>query len=274
MTLLKIDETKCKKDGFCVRECPAGIIRQKDKDSVPQMIPGADQNCMLCGHCIAVCPHDALQHTLIPMENSPRILEENTVTPEQAIQFLRSRRSVRRFKKKPVEKEMIQFLIDHARYAPTGGNTQLLKWTVFTDEAKIKAMADMTVDWMRQMIASGNGDKMAAYIPRVIAAYDAGVNSITRDAPCLVFASAPEKYANAMVDLTIALSYFELMATAKGMGTCWLGLITMALKQHEPLKELVGLPKSHTQFYPMILGYPTVKYYRVPERKPAHIIWK
>lgn len=257
-----------------MRECPAGIIRQKDKDSFPELVSGGEKICMVCGHCVAVCPHDALEHTMIPMGNSPRILEDYAVTTDQVIQFLRSRRSVRRFKKKPVEKEMIQFLIDHARYAPTGGNTQLIKWTVHTDETKIKAMADMTVDWMRQMIASGNGNKMAAYIPRVIAAYEAGINSITRDAPCLVFASAPEQYVSGMIDLTIALTYFELMATSKGLGTCWLGLITMALRAYEPLKELVGLPESHTQFYPMILGYPTVKYYRVPERKPAHITWK
>jgi ferredoxin len=27
MGLLKIDEKKCKKDGICVRECPAAIIQ-------------------------------------------------------------------------------------------------------------------------------------------------------------------------------------------------------------------------------------------------------
>ena len=92
--------------------------------------------------------------------------------------------------------------------------------------------------------------------------------------PVLIFASTPGEYVNGMVDLSIALSYFELVAMSTGLGTCWLGLITRALKDYEPLKEIIGLPKSHSHFYPMVLGYPKFKYHRLPERKPAKIFWK
>jgi nitroreductase len=77
-----------------------------------------------------------------------------------------------------------------------------------------------------------------------------------------------------MVDLSIALSYLELAASAGGLGTCWLGLIVRALKVSKPLQSLIGLPEGHTHFYAMVLGYPQLKYYRLPERKPAKIIWK
>ncbi len=274
MTLIQIDETKCKQDGFCVKECPAAIIKMKDKDSFPMMVEHGAQACLLCGHCIAVCPHDALTHTAIPMETSPLILKDNAITEDQATQFMRSRRSIRRFKDKSVEKETVQSIIDNARYAPTGGNTQLLKWTVFTEKTKIKVIADLTIDWMRQAIAADSNNTLAAYLPMVVAAYDAGMDSITQGAPCLVFASAPGQYPNGMVDLSLALSYFELAAVSKGMGTCWMGLIFQALKHSAPLQEAVGLSKSHTHFYPMILGYPKFKYHRVPERKAANISWK
>jgi len=36
----------------------------------------------------------------------------------------------------------------------------------------------------------------------------------------------------------------------------------------------VGLPENHTHFYAMVLGHPKFKYYRLPERKVASIIWK
>ncbi|MBU4318439.1 MAG: nitroreductase family protein [Proteobacteria bacterium] len=274
MTLIKIDEAKCKKDGLCVQECAAGFIRQRDNDSFPRMISRGEQACSLCGHCVAICPHDALHHEKIPMEDSPPILKELAISQEQAVQFLRSRRSIRRYKNKPVEKETIQFLIDTARYAPTGSNSQLVTWTVFTDEAKIKNIADLTIDWMRQSVASTSNNPMASYLPMIITAYEAGINSITHNAPCLIFASAPDSYDNGMVDLSIALSYFELVAVSAGLGTCWLGLITRALKAFAPLKEMVGLPESHTQFYPMVLGYPKFNYHRLPERKPARIFWK
>ena len=102
-----------------------------------------------------------------------------------------------------------------------------------------------------------------------------GINTLTHNAPCIVFASTPDEYVNGMVDLSIALSYFELIAMAKGLSTCRLGLITRALKFYEPLKEVVGLPKGHGEnFYPMVLGYPKYKCHRLPNRNPAKIFWK
>ncbi|MCP4673259.1 MAG: hypothetical protein GY857_18365 [Desulfobacula sp.] len=274
MSLIKIDETKCKKDGLCVQECPTVIIHQQDKESCPAMVPQGEKMCLLCGHCVAICPHDALHHENIPIEDSPVILKELSITHEQAIQFVRSRRSIRRYKNKPVEKETIQLIIDNARYAPTGGNSQLLRWTVHTNEAKIKTMADLTIDWMREAVANDTKNKLPPYFPMIIAGYDAGFNSITHNAPCVVITSAPGLYENGMVDLSIALSYFEFISISADLGTCWLGLIAQALKYSEPLKEAAGLPKSHSHFYPMALGYPKFKYHRLPERKPANIIWK
>jgi len=274
MTLIRIDETRCKKDGFCVQVCPAAIIKQTDEESVPEMISQGALSCLRCGHCVAVCPHDALHHENIPMEHSPRIQKALTITKAQASQFLRTRRSIRRYKNKPVDKETIQSLIDAARYAPTGGNSQLVTWTVHTDKAKLKNMADLTIAWMKAVLASDEGKQMPPYFPRFVEAYDAGRNTVTHNAPCLVVASAPGYYANGMVDLSIALSYFELMAVAVGMGTCWMGLISRALKMSEPLKQAIGLPESHTNFFPMVLGYPKFTYRRLPERKPATIFWK
>ncbi len=274
MGFIQIDDSKCKKDGICVKECPAAIITQPDKKSRPQMIDGGDQLCLVCGHCVAVCPHGALNHEKTPLEDCPPIVKELIINEEQAIQFLRSRRSIRHFKKKAVNKETIQSLIDKARYAPTGSNSQEVEWTVFTDENKIKEIADLTIDWMRSVMNSGMKGGVMSYLPLIVAAYDAGIDTITRSAPCLIFASAPKSNASGTVDLSIALSYLELVAVPAGLGTCWAGLVTRALQFSEPLIKLVGLPDSHTHFYAMMIGSPTFRYHRMPERKPARISWK
>jgi len=275
MGILKIDQSKCKKDGICAGECPLAIIHLGTENGFPEIASGAEAVCLLCGHCVAVCPHGALSHEKIPVKDCPEIRKDLTINSEQAVQFLRSRRSVRFFKDQPVAKETIQTLIEVARYAPTGSNSQRVEWTVFTDKDKIKKLASHTIDWMKE-ITKRMPEQAARlpYIPLIIAAWDIGFDAVLRDAPALVIASAPEKSNSGTVDLTLALSYLELFALTQGIGTCWAGLLQDALLNWGPLKQAVGLPADHIHQYPMMLGYPKVKYFRLPERKAPKITWK
>jgi nitroreductase/NAD-dependent dihydropyrimidine dehydrogenase PreA subunit len=273
MGLLIIDETKCKKDGICARECPLAIIKLKDGDGFPEIRPGGEDICNSCGHCVAICPHGALSHARVPIEKSPLIEKDLEINAEQAVQFLRSRRSVRFFKDQPVEREKLQRLIEIARYAPTGGNLQLVEWLVFTDAALIRTIAERTVEWMRQVLAKAP-KSVPPYFPLIVRAWDMGYNSVTWSAPALVVASAPKKATTGMVDVALALAYFELAAPKFGLGTCWSGLVEGALQLFEAVKEAVGLPDGYPHHYAMMVGYPKPKYTRLPERKAPKITWK
>lgn len=74
-----------------------------------------------------------------------------------------------------------------------------------------------------------------------------------------------------LVDLTLALSYLDLLAPTMGLGTCWAGLLEGALLSSASLRDEVGIPKEHPYPYPMMLGYPAMKYHRLPERKQPKI---
>ena len=274
MSLLIVDESKCKRDGFCARDCPTAIIRLKDKESYPEMVPGAEQYCLTCGHCVAVCPHGAMSHTKVPFEECTPIQKELVINEAQALQFLRSRRSTRFFKDKPVEKQKIQRLIETARYAPTASNTQLVEWLVFNDKDTIKGFAKMAVDWARALLEKDPRSAKFPYIPGIVAAWDFGYDAVLRGAPAMVVASAPKQDLNGTVNLSVALSYLELAAPSMGLGACWAGLLKGALLAWQPLQKAIGLPEDHTQHYPMILGYPKAKYFRLPQRKPPKITWK
>ena len=274
MSLLIVDEYKCKQDGFCVRDCPRAIIRLKDKESYPQLMPGSEPLCLVCGHCVAVCPHGALSHKMVPIEDCPPIQKELFVNNAQVVQFLRSRRSIRLFEDQPVEKEKIQNLIEIARHAPTASNTQLVEWLVFNDRNTIKAFAQMAADWARDLLAKDPQAAKLPYIPTIVAAWDAGYDAVLRNAPAMVVASAPREDRNGMVNLTLALSYLELAASSMGLGACWAGLLQGALLGWPPLQKAIGLPEGHKHHYPMMLGYPKAKYFRLPRRKPPKITWK
>jgi len=274
MGFLFIDESKCKKDGLCVSECPLSIIQLKDEESIPELIPGGEQVCLLCGHCVAICPHGALSHEKILIEACQPIDKNIIISEEQAVQFLRSRRSVRLFKDKPIEKEKLKRLIEIARYAPTGSNSQLVEWTVFTDKNEIRKLAGLTVDWMKYMQENDPGAAKLPYIPLIISAWEMGMDVVLRDAPALIIASAPATAIGGMIDVSLALSYFELMAQKMGIGTCWAGLMHGGMLLWQPLKEAVGLPEGHIHHYAMMLGYAKPKYFRLPERKAPKIYWK
>ncbi|MBM4312695.1 MAG: 4Fe-4S dicluster domain-containing protein [Deltaproteobacteria bacterium] len=275
MGFLIVDASKCRKDGYCAKECPMAIIHLRTAEGYPEMVPGGEQHCTQCGHCVAVCPHGALSHTLVPLESCPSIREELTIGEAQAVQFLRSRRSIRSFlKDRPVEEETITKLIEIARYAPTGSNSQMVEWTVFRDKQKIKELSRLTVDWMRLVLQKDPQPAYAPYMPMIVAVWDAGHDIVLRDAPVVVVASAPKTDPNGLVDVTLALSYFELAATSMGLGTCWAGLAQGAILSSPQLKKEMGIPEDHPHHYPMMLGYPKPRYFRVPERRAPKIRWK
>jgi nitroreductase len=88
-----------------------------------------------------------------------------------------------------------------------------------------------------------------------------------------VVATAPAGASNGMIDISLALSYLELAAPQFGIGTCWAGLLQYALECNPTIKTAVGIPENCPYHYPMMVGYAKVRYYRLPERKPAVITW-
>jgi nitroreductase len=245
------------------------LITIQENTGRPALIPDGDKLCNQCGHCVAVCPKGALTHSAIPAEDCSKIVSELVVNEEQAIQFLRSRRSIRAYKAKPVEREKIERLIGTARCAPTGGNSQMVEWLVVTDKNKLHAIAAKTITHFRREI--NEKPQLLAYLSPILKFWESGHDSILWNAPALLVASAPKEAATGMQDVCISLTYLDLLAPTMGLGTCWAGLVQQAIISVPALKEFLGLPTDHPHHYPMMLGYPKAKYYRVPGRRPPKI---
>lgn len=272
MGFITVDESKCKKDGICVRDCSPAIIRFSTQTGFPEIIPGCENACILCGHCVTVCPEGALSIAGMPIEVTTPIIEHLTINEAQAVQFLRSRRSVRVFQNKPVDGEEVRHLIEAARFAPTAGNSQTAEWLVHSDRSRINQIAALAVEWVRELVRNDPSVAVTRpYLPRVVARWDSGQDSVLRNTPVLIVASAPKEAAFGLVDLTLALSYLDLLAPTVGLGTCWAGLLEGALLSSPSLRDLVGIPKEHPHHYPMMLGYPATKHHRLPDRKPPKI---
>ena len=274
MELLTVDQDLCQRDGICSEVCPVAIIEFKDKDAFPTLIDGGEKLCIRCGHCVAVCPHGAMNHEIMKPEECLSVNDDWLFLPEQVEHFLRYRRSIRNYKKKPVEREVLTDLINVARFAPSGHNLQPVKWLVIYERDEVQRMAGLVIDWMRQLIMEESPLVAAMHLNRVVSFYDAGHDPICRNAPHVIVAYGQKEDRTAQTACTIALSYLELAAMSFDLGTCWAGYFNAAASFWPPMHQELGLPEENINFGAMMLGYPKYKYQRMPLRNETSITWR
>ncbi len=273
MNLFTVDPDKCNQDRICVDECPIKIIELKDKESVPVPVPGAETLCINCGHCVAVCPTGALSHKNMTPNQCPPVNKEWLLDADRAEHFLRSRRSIRTYKKKAVDRDTLSKLIKIASYAPSGHNRQPVSWHVVYDADELHRLIGMVADWMRFMIKEQPEMAQQMHMELVVSAWDEGVDVICREAPHVILAHGFQADMTAQTACTIAMTYLELAAPSLGLGTCWGGFFNAAAMFWPPLQKALGLAEGHVCYGVMMVGYAKYKYHRLPLRNEPRVTW-
>jgi nitroreductase/NAD-dependent dihydropyrimidine dehydrogenase PreA subunit len=274
MNVFTIDPEKCNRDGICVKACPAKVIRMGSPDEMPAPTPDFEENCLACGHCVAVCPKEAFSLNWLSPEKCLPVRKEISLTREQAEQFLRARRSIRNFKDQPVERQKLAKLLEIACFAPSAKNSQPWHWTVIEAPTEVRRLAGMVIDWMRSVIKQHPRQAEQRGLVRVVSAWDAGEERICRGAPHVIVVHGDKNYGFGAEDGALALSYLELFAPTLGLGSCWGGYFYSAVNAYPPLFETLDLPSDHRAFGAVMVGYPKLKYQRLPLRNEPRVNWK
>lgn len=262
MSRIEIDYAKCVKDRICIRACPYRLFLDSG-DGSPVLRENAGELCIECGHCLAVCPVGAISLNGVDQENLPERDPSLDPTPESVEQLFTFRRSIREYKTKPVERELLTRLVDIAHYAPTAINGQPVHWTIVDSKDELRRLAGLIAEFMRE-------NNM---MPLLAEAWDNGMDLILRDAPALAVAHAASTAINPQTDCAIAVATMELAAAANGLGACWAGIMARAANASAPVREVLQLPEDHNVYAALMLGYPKFQYDRRPERTPARITW-
>lgn len=277
MSFIRIDKDKCKRDGVCVAECPERVIQISGDDGFPSPTEFADRLCIQCGHCVAVCPEGAFSLDIMKSEECSPIQKELSIPLERIEQHICSRRSIRTYKKKRVERNVLKHLIDIARYGPTAKNFQPVHWLVVEDPDETDRLGSMVIEWMRAMLKGESKAIITQFmLEQIVGDWEKGGDWICRGAPHMIVTHGPKKTDIPLVDTdcTIALTTLELAAPAFGLGACWGGYFNTATNNWPPLAEALGMPENHAAFGAMMVGYPVYQYHRIPLRKQAPITWR
>jgi len=270
-TIIEVDENLCIGCGACIRACPGGLITKQD---FPLPIEGAWDLCIDCGHCVAICPTEAMHQRAMGPEDCEPIDIHLIPRWDRVRQYLTSRRSIRGYIRKPVEKEKILQLLDVARFAPNGANRQVIRWVVINDPAKVHRIAGMTIDWMKIVKDKNPALYQEAKLELFVEPWELGQDRISREAPCIILACAPKDERTAPPAAMIAIHQIQMAAPGLGLGTTFTGSINTACQGYSPLVEMLGMPEGYIPHGTFVIGYPTETYHRIPARKPVDVTWR
>ncbi len=172
---------------------------------------------------------------------------------EDIIEIIKTRRSVRVYKEDPVSDEDIKFLIDCARYAPSGMNMQPWSFLVIQNKEVIQKLSESGKKAMIPLAGQivNNPNKVPGFISFL---KTKGAN-LFHNAPLLVIIPGSKKSMTADWDCAMAAQNMMLAAHSRGIGSCWIGLALPALTDEKILKEL-GAPPGYKAVAPLIFGYP------------------
>ena len=177
--------------------------------------------------------------------------------PDALHDFLRSRRSIRRFLPEPVPEGVLSRLLETAIYAPSAHNLQPWRFAVVrTDEAKGRLADALTAQMRRDMAARGEPEE-------AIAAREARSRRRIAEAPIIVMLSLdtsvhrdpadPREPHMLVQSIGIVGLQILLAAHAEGLGGVW---VCWPLYAPEATRTALDLPPTWEPQGMLFLGYP------------------
>lgn len=199
-------------------------------------------------------------------------------------EIVHSRRSTRRYSSRPVDKALLERLLDAARWAPSAHNRQPWRFCMVTGTENKQALSEaMGQQWERDLIADGANQEVVerrVEISRL---------RITSAAALVVVALSMEEmdvypdeqrnqaeWVMAVQSTALACENLLLAAHSYGLGACWM---CAPLFVPELVRGLLNLPESWQPQALITVGYPMPEYpiaERIKKRAPieSRVVWR
>lgn len=273
--MMIINKEECIGCGQCVKDCFL-----QDIEIINGKAEFKNITCIKCGHCIAVCPKNAVSTDEYNIKEVKEYDKELfAIEPEHLLNFIKFRRTVRQFKKKEVENEKIKKIIEAGRYTQTGSNSQNVSYIVVKED--LEGLKDLTLKSLKKigenMLVNSHPDskRFKRYAQMWIDMYHEykenpdGHDRLFFHAPVIIVVTADNG-----INGALASSNMELMTNALGLGTFFSGFFVKGAQGNKEIMDLLGINEDREIVTCMVIGYPDVKYQRTAPRKEANICWK
>lgn len=158
-------------------------------------------------------------------------------------ELIEARESCRKYLDKPVEGEKITKILEAARLAPSGCNSQPWHFTVVSGEQEVNALRDMVING-----AEDGSSKLNTFVK------SAPVFLVVCEEPAKLLPMPEKKYGSqhfAQMDVGQAVAYLTLAAADLGLGTCMIGMFA-----DREVAKLIKAPQESIVRMIVALGYP------------------
>lgn len=292
MSQIVIENSTCKKCNLCVEICPNRILMRTDNTiSVNVNKIGL---CFKCGQCMAICPTKSITVDALSYSQDFYDLPERQIQPDYFTNLISTRRSIRNFKDKSVEKNVLNEIVKAISLAPPGFPPLKYDIVVVQNSTIIRQSLRYMIQFYDFLVnAMGNPIKrffikreagalrfrtmQEHLIPMMIMRLPDLKNgiedTITRNAPAMILFLADKTGEDISEDIHIAATYGILSAHALGLGASIMDIIPPAINKKKELRKMFGLTDNQDVIASIILGYPKYKFQRGIKRQIRNVRW-
>lgn len=291
--MITIDQELCKACGICGNVCPRYIpetIRENGSNRT-RVSQERIHLCMGCGQCGAVCPNAAIEVDGLNKAGFAPV-EPCDISERQMLQLLRQRRSVRRYKKKPVSRAEIDRIIDAVSSSPIGTGRSTTGVIVVDDPQTIDKMSRLVYAayedlgkklnnpiarfFMKRKMGRSNFRAVRGFVMPGMEWYirwyrEGRSNEVFRDCPALMLFHSPIDEPIGSENCIVAAYQAIIMAQVLNIGACFNGLIPPVCNRVPEIKNLIGLSDGREVYSSITLGYSKYEFKRVIPRTLAEV---
>jgi nitroreductase len=190
-----------------------------------------------------------------------------------------TRKSIRRYKPDPVPDEMIDKILEAARWAPTGENYQPWHFIVIRDLetknkigrlAKLGSGSRMTAWYclgeMQERFEKIKDPEKRAEVLRFM--YSGEVSEFARYAPVIiaVIGNLMEGSVDVPYDLSATTENILLEAHSLGLGACWVHAPVASTRDAKKFKEILGIPTGMGEY--KVIAYVAIGWPKEQRKHP------